>query len=300
MSNFLLIVFCLVAGWAFRYFGLFPDRAHLTLNAFVINLSLPAVALYHVPKLHLTAEMLLPFLTSWVVILLAFPFFWLLARWLGLPRATLGALLLTCGFGNVSFVGYPITQAFYGEAGVQVTVFVDQGGFLALSLIGVPMAMVYGDGKPSVRVIAQKTLAFPPFVAFLLALGLLILGIRLPSAADGMLQMLGQTLTPLSLTSVGLQVSFDTSDIRWRDVWLGLAYKLGIAPLVLWGLAALLLDLQSLAAKVSIVEAAMPPMVTASILASQYRLDPPLASLMVGFGLLVSLPLLAVWYWLLG
>jgi predicted permease len=300
MGNFLLILFCLGSGMTVKRLNLFPSQAHQTLNAFVIYISLPAVALIYIPKLQVSVEMLFPFLVGWGVILLAIPYFRLVAKALSMSNATLGALVLTCGFGNVSFVGYPITEAFYGQSGLEVAVFLDQGCFLALAAIGLPLAMTFGEGNPNVRSVLKKVITFPPFIAFTAALLMQLFGLRFPLVLDDMLEALARTLTPLSLTSVGLQLTFDTSQIKWRDVAVGLVYKLGIAPVVIFGLAVWVLGAESLPAKVSIVEAAMPPMVTASILASQYKLNPPLASLMVGFGLLVSLPLLGAWYWFLG
>lgn len=50
---------------------------------------------------------------------------------------------------------------------------------------------------------------------------------------------------------------------------------------------------------ISIMEAAMAPMITASILASTYGLKPKLSSMMIGFGIPISFLTLAFWYWIL-
>ena len=50
---------------------------------------------------------------------------------------------------------------------------------------------------------------------------------------------------------------------------------------------------------VSIMEAAMAPMITASILASTYGLKPKLSSMMIGFGIPLSFITLAFWFWIL-
>ena len=51
---------------------------------------------------------------------------------------------------------------------------------------------------------------------------------------------------------------------------------------------------------VSIMEAAMAPMITGVILASNYGLKPKLANLMVGIGIPLSFVTLAFWHWMLG
>lgn len=51
---------------------------------------------------------------------------------------------------------------------------------------------------------------------------------------------------------------------------------------------------------VSIMEAAMAPMITGTILATTYGLKPKLSSMMVGIGIPVSFLTLAFWYWFIG
>jgi hypothetical protein len=51
--------------------------------------------------------------------------------------------------------------------------------------------------------------------------------------------------------------------------------------------------------EVSILESAMAPMITGTIVASQYGLKPKLASMMVGIGIPVSFLTIAIWYWVL-
>jgi predicted permease len=47
------------------------------------------------------------------------------------------------------------------------------------------------------------------------------------------------------------------------------------------------------------MQSAMAPMITASILASNYGLKPKLSSMMVGVGIPLSFLSLAFWYWIL-
>ena len=52
------------------------------------------------------------------------------------------------------------------------------------------------------------------------------------------------------------------------------------------------------AIQVTLFEAAMPPMITSAIIATEHDLDPPLATLMVTVGL-VSFATLTAWWWML-
>ena len=51
---------------------------------------------------------------------------------------------------------------------------------------------------------------------------------------------------------------------------------------------------------VSVIEAAMPPMIGAGVVAAQARLDAPLVSIMIGVGIPLELGTSAIWHWVFG
>jgi predicted permease len=57
--------------------------------------------------------------------------------------------------------------------------------------------------------------------------------------------------------------------------------------------------LEGLILDVSVMEAAMAPMITGSIIAITHDLEPKLASLLVGIGIPLSFFTLAIWYFVL-
>ena len=67
-----------------------------------------------------------------------------------------------------------------------------------------------------------------------------------------------------------------------------------VAPLRLHAAAA------SMAARVSVIEAAMPPMIGAAVVAAQSNLAPRFVSMMVGLGIPLGLSTSALWLWLFG
>ena len=62
---------------------------------------------------------------------------------------------------------------------------------------------------------------------------------------------------------------------------------------------ALLFGLQDKMLQVSVLESAMPTMITAGALAIAHNLAPRLAAALVGYGILLSLLTLPAWLWLL-
>jgi predicted permease len=102
------------------------------------------------------------------------------------------------------------------------------------------------------------------------------------------------------LLSVGLQLRLGHIAEHHRNLALGLGFKLILAPLAIYLLYVPLLGAHGQSIQVTLFEAAMPPMITAAIVASEHDLDPPLATLMVAVGLLLSFFTLSAWWYLLG
>jgi malate permease and related proteins len=300
MSNFFLLVLCLSAGFFFKKLKGFPPNAHLGLNAFIIYVSMPAISFYYVPKIPWDSRIIYPFLTGLIVLWLAVAFFHALKFIFRFNQATLGCLVITCGMSNISFVGFPVIEAFYGQEGLKVAVLVDQGCFLTLSTWCMALAMIYSTGSVQKSVIIQRLFTFPPFIAFLAALLMTVMWGEAPESMQVIFKKLGDTLTPLALFSVGLQIEFSGASVKIKNFLLGLGYKLLVAPLFIWFLYVIVLKQEGLVGKVCVMEMAMPPMISAAIIATEYNLNPPLANLLAGVGIPLSLLTLWGWNWFLG
>ncbi len=89
-----------------------------------------------------------------------------------------------------------------------IGILIDQlGTYLVLSTVGIVVASIYAQGAASVREIVGRIASFPPFIAVVLALALM--PVEYPAWLTDVLRRLGDTLSPLALVSVGLQLRFD-------------------------------------------------------------------------------------------
>lgn len=287
MGALLVVIFCVGAGLAVARLP-HPSGLAQSLNWWVVYIALPAVVLGQITVLDSSAPLLLPALSIWLVFLGAWLFVALAGRLLGWSRDKIGALVLTAGLGNTSFVGYPLIEALRGEAALGMAVIADQfGSFLMLSTLGLVVAALYSGQRVKLLGILRRVLIFPAFWALLIALGLRAAG-EAPALLLELSQRLGVTLTPLALFSVGLQLRLRSAGSDTTPLLLGLGWKLLLAPLLvalfLWANSA-----TGASAQIIILQAAMAPMVTGGIIAQQYNLAPALASRMVGLGLILSL-----------
>ncbi len=290
--NFVLIAVCLVAGLILRSTGTLPENAHKGINAWILYIALPSMSLLYIPAIEWSTSLILPAAMPvglWLVAWTALKFF---GNRISPDKQTQAALLLTAGLGNTSFIGFPLTEAYLGHEGLRIAVICDQVNFIVLSAFGV-MTALRASHSTAQKGVLKTLVRFPPFAAFALAL-ILPRFVSLDPVVP-LLTRLGNTLVPLALFSVGLQIHFSEWKREVKCLSAGLAYKLLIAPALVFG-AALVFGVRGFPARASILEAAMAPMITSAILASEYKLNPRLANLMVSVGTLISLGTTAFWY----
>jgi len=300
MENILLIFICLLLGFFLQKVKDFPAYSYKTLNQFIIYISLPALALYYIPKIQLDKTLLFPLGVAWLGFAFSFVFFSFLGKRYGWSGKLTGCLILTTGLGNTSFLGFPIIQALYGEKGLQTAIVVDQPGtFVVIATLGIITAAIFSNGKPDIGGITKKVLFFPPFVAFLIAALMNVFKQDFTDELQLTFQKLGSTVTPIALVAVGLQLKIERYSKHWKFLGLGLFFKLIITPAFFYILYKIIFGAKGIVIDVSIMESAMAPMITASILASTYGLKPKLSNMMIGFGIPLSFLTLAFWYLIL-
>ena len=298
MTNLVLLLVCLAAGAALRHWQVVPPGAHAVLNQVLLAVLLPALTFLHLAEAQFDQRFLLPMLMPWLIFGVGWAFFAAVGKWLALPRGTVGALILTGGISSVSFVGFPIFELLYGKAGLEMGLVMSLAGSILICVtLGVVVGSWYGAARPSWRAMGANVLRFPPFLAFVLAVGANVLGYRHPALVRGVLEKLSAPFPVIALLSVGLQLQLAVPRSRARLLSIGLAYKLLLAPVLVWAVYRGLAQQHGPAVDLCIVGAAIGPMNTAGTIADRYGLDPPLAAQMVGLGIPLSLPLLALLGW---
>lgn len=288
MENFVLIGVFVLLGMLFRRLKAFPADTAQVLNMFALYVSLPALILLKVPHLNFSRELLVAALTPWALLFFSVVLVLGAARLRGWSRPVTAVLLLVVPIGNTSFMGVPIIQAFFGEAGLPYLIIYDQfGTILIFATYGSLILALYGkEGRLHPVAMARKVLLFPPSMALLAGL-VLRPWWDYPEALTAALHSISAPLIPLVMTAIGFQMRWRLQPTVLAPLGFGLAVKLLIAPLVAWAFF-LLSGLSGLAVDVSIIEAGMPPMVTAGALAVAAGLVPELAVALVGLGIILS------------
>lgn len=299
MVSLVTLVLCLILGVLLQRVKTLPNNAHTTLGTLILYVPMPAVCLLSLPDLVWDLSLIPLMLVTWIIFGTAFFLFRYLGKKFNWPKELVGCLILTAGFCNTSFVGFPIIDALFGKEALKHAVFLDQSGsFLIVSSLGIYVAITYSAGQMKKRMLLKKILLFPPFIAFLTGIVLGMVNFRFEGVPREVLEKLSGLLTPMALISVGLQLHWNDIHEELKYLCAGLSYKLIAAPLMIFGIY-YFLDIPRSVFNVSVMEAAMAPMITSSILAASHNLRPRLAGMMVGVGVPLSFITLGLWYYLL-
>jgi predicted permease len=297
MQQFVILLLPMLLGILLQAWPQLSKNLLPWLNRWILWLAIPALTLLYLTRLELSLSLLLPVGVAWILFVCAWLGFRLLGPGLGLSASVISCLSLTAGLGNTSFVGFPMVRWLYGEQGLQTAMLVDQPGtFLVLGTLGLWLASKSQAGQLSAREMCVRMLQFPPFVAFLLAVLAQLLHWQPGTELAAGLQLLGSTLSPLALLAVGLQIRPRMEPELLKPLAIGLSFKLVLAPLLILGLYCGLLGLRGEFVRICVLEAAMGPMITASIVAASHELEPRLANLMVAIGVPVSLLTILCWF----
>jgi len=297
MENFVLIGVFVLLGMLFRHLKAFPKDSAQVLNMFALYVSLPALILLKVPQIVFSRQVMVAAVIPWGMLLFSAALVFLAARLWRWERSTTGVLLLVVPLGNTSFLGVPMIQTFFGAAGLPYLIIYDQlGTMMIMGTYGSLILALYGrESALDLATVARKMLLFPPTVA--LMAGLALRAWPYPEKVAQGLQTVATSLVPVVMTAIGLQLRLRVPPKVVLPLGFGLVVKLLVAPLSallvcrLAGLGGMVID-------VSVLEAAMPPMVTAGALAVIAGLDADLAVALVGIGIVLAFGTLPAIFWL--
>jgi predicted permease len=280
MDKILLItgIFCLAL--LLRRSGVIREKHLACLVRYVLSFSLPCLTLMTISTLDLRKAHFDIAIIAWIVMSAGALISYAVGKRIKLEGSRLRVFILVSTFPNTALLGYPLSYALFGETGLSYAVIYDQMGMFPLFLT---LGFFVAGGKESIF----HCLKFPPFLALLSALVLNVAGIRFPDPLATVLGWFGWTTLPLTIFLIGARIQISSlRDSKPLAACLGL--RMFLIPLLLL-IAFNLLGKHGLPYQVTLLETAMPPALTTSIIALQYRLDEEFAIACISAGSLLCI-----------
>ncbi|WP_072681430.1 AEC family transporter [Arcobacter sp. LA11] len=289
------IALYLAFGYLFKIF--FKDNSK-ELVEFVIYFSLPAIVFAKIYPLELTYETLELIFMFNTIILGNLLLSYFAGKLFKLDKKTLATFMIITTFGNTSFIGFSYIDSFYGQDYVVYALIYDLfGSFLLLVSLGM-IIINWGSGQHvNFKAIGRSVLFFPPIIMFFITV--LAKPFDIPVFMMNTMETIGATLVPIAMIAIGMKLELKNLFYKLKLVTSAIIIKMLIIPIIVLIGFQIFYNLDDTWSKTTILEAAMPPMTMAVVLAIKGGLDERLAINALVLGVLVSLVTVTGFYYLL-
>lgn len=187
------------------------------------------------------------------------------------------SLALASTFSNNVMVGIPVVKLFFGPDGLVVLLTVltmHSLVILGLAVVGFEMSSK-GRSRRSrlmtAKQLVQMAVLHPVVIPIMLGLLVSGLGLELPMLLDSTLLSMGQVAIPCCLMLLGASIYHSRNQIEPRAVAPAIFFKLVMHPLLVFAIAAWVLDLPALTVAVLTTMAALPAGANTYLLAQRYN-----------------------------
>lgn len=294
MSAAFEIALFLVLGRALAGLRRLPADMPAALSAWSLYVAWPAAALHSAQFVRWEQGILGAAAWLWSVFAVAIAgcvVAIVLLRW---KRATAGAVMLSTGAGSTAGFALPFVERYCGAECVATTIILAVvGGALAFSVLGVATGCAMSQGRVCLRTISRRVLTLPPLVA--LAVGGLLPPDVLPDVVNATATDLARTLAPVSIVGIGMHLKGWPPRAQWTPLALGLAFRLVGAPALLLVTLMLLGQGDLASTRLLVLLAAMPPLVSAAVLAREFGMEHELSARMAAVGAALALMTVPAW-----
>lgn len=295
MSQVLPILFIFLSGYIFKKFHRDSSKELIDIVLYFI---FPLFIIYKVHFLEFSDDITLVVSFALIAFILGILFAYIFAKIFKINANSATMIAMSVAYGNTSFLGFAFVDSYYGSYALSLAIFYDQVNMLLLALLA-PLVCSFGnaDEKFSLKKTFISVVTFPPTIAFVIALA--TKGIVFPEVVTLFLQKVSFVLVPIIMFAIGMR--FELSDIRGKEKEISIIILISMVliPLTLYMGSFLLLE-NSISLKVSIMEAAMPPMVLATVTAIKSGLDEKLGMGALGVGMILSFISIPIVFYLLG
>ena len=242
---FLLSLLFVLFGYFLKRIGLLDENDSRSISKIILNVTLPALILRTISGADIIPSLGFLPVSAVAYGALVCGILLLFNRRKG-PEDKAILSMGAIGFNNGMFA-YPIVEGIFGLAGLQYLALFDIGSGLSVFGLSYMLAAYYSakkaasDFRMTPRIFIRMILGSVPFVSYIAALGLNLLGVPIPLFADAVLAVPARANMVLVLILIGLHLEFSLAGADRLKVLqiFGLRYGLGI----LLSLASLLLPI---------------------------------------------------------
>ena len=304
---------CMGLGFLLRHVGMMSEEARLFINKLVYQIALPVLIFSKVAAQDfaqlINPAVLVPALGSTLLAALVMGGLAFIAPF----RPSLRPLISYSAFwGNISYMGFPLAEAAFGEAGLTNAAIMNGFAMPLYVLLGVVALRTCGKkNQGSLAAVSKDVLQAirnPLIVASVLGLLISLLNssltITVPTTVihplrDSM-DLIGQMGLPLALLAVGASLKLDTIRGAYWPLTVMITAKLALGPALCYSLSLLLFaDADKAATGTAVLLMAMPAAVAGYVITANLSTEGTVSASFLALSTVLSFVSIPLWLLLL-
>lgn len=216
-----------------------------------------------------------------------------------IERRRLGAEALSVTFNNGIFLPVPLILMFIGPEGIPIVALYSITQMTLFSTGGALIGSAYSESHASLRKTVKKAVLFPPFIAAIIGILLLLFSFSLPVQLEPVFALNGTITSYLSLFVVGLGLGERFRLASLRENLPPLSIRQLLVPTATF-LLLTIAPLSPVTKSVLLLEAMMPPAVMTVVYSLNFGLESETAAALVTVGTVLLLPVVPLMPLMLG
>ncbi len=273
-----------------RNYAFTPDVQRMLITL-IVNIGLPSIILASIFNFELDSDLLtLVFLTFGLSVALNITGIVIarsIARLRGVPKAAANEIAITATLGNTAFIGIPLCAILLGAKGALLAAVFDAG----LDFVMWTVAVFLLQSGQTFSLKSLRAMINIPMMAIVTGMTLGLLQFEAPDFLKQLTKTLAAIASPLGMIYIGLLVPdlwHKLRTLKFGRLSFVIIFKIIIFPLGVLSIL-LMLPIDSLVAKVIIIQATMPTLTLASVLFQRYDADVNFGTAMTIVSVILSL-----------
>ncbi|MCD8390549.1 MAG: AEC family transporter [Firmicutes bacterium] len=184
-------------------------------------------------------------------------------------------------FSNCGYMSFPLQEAIFGSDGV----------FYGAAFVAVFNIVLWTYGEQTMKgggISIKKAILNPGIIGTVIGLVIFFASVPLPNVISSPISSLAALNTPVAMVIVGFHLASAKLNVKGANVWLTLAVRHIVSPLILV-FAMIALGFRSEPTVVCAVAASAPIAAAVTMFSNKYNADTPLAASMTSISTLLSI-----------
>lgn len=296
----ILSIFLMVAiGFIAYKVRMIPQDALKTLNAFVLNIAVPCMVLQSMQRDKIEGRVFDDMVWSLAAFAIITLLIAVLAALIIRPIKSIseddkGIYRIQLAFTNCGFMGYPLTTVLFGQYALFLAIIMNIVFTLLLYSVGVVL-LLHKRGEKIFTMKLMVRMITLPFVSSIAGLIIFISGLHFPSFIDDGLSLMAETVSPVAMFVVGVNLcNSKLKDMFTMRNLILCILSLVVVPAITLGVD-LLLPVSNIVLVTHVFLMAMPSPAITTVLAHRYNKNARLTAEGIASTTFLSLGTLALW-----